>query len=289
MRVIEDGLKADDWVVVSGIQRARPGAKVTPVKQGQRHPPGSVRTQPPQTEKHCMFSRFFIERPILANVIAILTIILGVVAVLRLPVAQYPEITPPTVQVTASYPGASAQVVAETIALPIEQQVNGVEDMLYMQSTSASDGTYSLIVTFKVGTDLDIAQVLVQNRVATALPRCLRRCRSRGSSPRRCRPPSCRSSPSTSPEARYDSLYLSNYAIDQPARRARASAGRGRCDRLRRRPVQHAGLAGPRDAQDAQPRPERRDQRHPAAEPPGAGRPGGHAADARRPELPVHR
>ena len=87
---------------------------------------------------------FFIERPILANVIAILTIILGVVALLRLPVAQYPEITPPTVQVTTTYPGASAQIVADTVALPIEQQVNGVEDMLYMQSTSASDGSYKL-------------------------------------------------------------------------------------------------------------------------------------------------
>ena len=89
---------------------------------------------------------------------------------LGLPVAQYPEITPPTVQVTASYPGASARVVADTIALPIEQQVNGVQDMLYMQSTSASDGTYKLVITFKVGTDLDMAQVLVQNRVATAVP-----------------------------------------------------------------------------------------------------------------------
>jgi len=115
-----------------------------------------------------MISRFFIERPILANVIAILIIILGVVALLGLPVAQYPDITPPTVQVTATYPGANARVVADTIALPIEQQVNGVEDMLYMQSTSASDGTYKLIITFKVGTDLDMAQVLVQNRVAAA-------------------------------------------------------------------------------------------------------------------------
>ena len=91
-----------------------------------------------------MISRFFIERPIFANVIAIVTIILGVVAVLGLPIAQYPEITPPTVQVTASYPGASAQVVADTVALPIEQQVNGVENMLYMSSTSTNDGTYTL-------------------------------------------------------------------------------------------------------------------------------------------------
>jgi HAE1 family hydrophobic/amphiphilic exporter-1 len=116
-----------------------------------------------------MLSRFFIERPVLANVIAIVMMLLGAVAIVSLPVAQYPPITPPTVQVTASYPGASAKTLLETVALPIEQQVNGVEGMLYMQSTCTSDGRYTLIVTFKVGTDLDFAQVLVQNRVAAAL------------------------------------------------------------------------------------------------------------------------
>ncbi len=116
-----------------------------------------------------MFAKFFIERPVLANVIAILFVLLGGVAILTLPVAQYPPITPPTVQVTATYPGASAKTLLETVALPIEQQVNGVENMLYMQSTCTSDGRYTLIVTFKVGTDLDFAQVLVQNRVAAAM------------------------------------------------------------------------------------------------------------------------
>jgi HAE1 family hydrophobic/amphiphilic exporter-1 len=118
-----------------------------------------------------MFSKFFIERPVLANVIAILIMLMGLVALLRLPVAQYPEITPPTVSVSTSYPGGSAEVVAETVGAPIEQQVNGVEKMLYMSSKSASDGSYTLTVTFDVGTDLDIATVLVQNRVNQALPR----------------------------------------------------------------------------------------------------------------------
>jgi HAE1 family hydrophobic/amphiphilic exporter-1 len=159
-----------------------------------------------------MISRFFIERPILANVIAILTIILGVVAVLGLPVAQYPEITPPTVQVTASYPGASARVVADTIALPIEQQVNGVQDMLYMQSTSASDGTYKLVITFKVGTDLDMAQVLVQNRVATAVPQLPLDVQKQGAVTKKVSTAILQVVNLYSPEGRYDSLYLSNYA-----------------------------------------------------------------------------
>ena len=116
-----------------------------------------------------MFAKFFIERPVLANVIALVIILLGGVAMLSLPVAQYPPITPPTVQVTATYPGASAKTLVETVALPIEQQVNGVEKMLYMQSTCTSDGRYTLTVTFDVGTDLDFAQVLVQNRVAAAM------------------------------------------------------------------------------------------------------------------------
>lgn len=116
-----------------------------------------------------MISAFFINRPVLANVLAIMMVLLGAVSVFRLPVAQYPNIVPPTVSVTTRYPGASATDVMNTVALPIEQQVNGVDGMIYMQSTSASDGTYTLIVTFKIGTNLDFAQVLVQNKVSAAL------------------------------------------------------------------------------------------------------------------------
>ena len=116
-----------------------------------------------------MISKFFINRPVLANVLAIVMVLIGGVALFTLPVAQYPNVVPPTVSVTTSYPGASADTVMNTVALPIEQQVNGVQGMLYMQSTSASDGTYSLIVTFEIGTDLNFAQVLVQNRVSAAM------------------------------------------------------------------------------------------------------------------------
>src|SRR5271170_920764 len=116
-----------------------------------------------------MISRFFIERPVLANVLALVFVLIGMVALFQLPTAQYPNVVPPTIQVTTTYPGASAKTLVETVALPIEQQVNGVEDMLYMQSTSASDGSYTLVVTFAIGTDPDKAQILVQNQVAAAV------------------------------------------------------------------------------------------------------------------------
>src|SRR5580765_7812210 len=113
---------------------------------------------------------FFINRPIFAAVISVIITLCGGIAVMLLPVAQYPEITPPTVQVSCNYPGASCKVVSDTVAAPIEQQVVGVENMLYMSSQSTNDGGYNLTVTFKLGTNLDMAQVLVQNRVNLALP-----------------------------------------------------------------------------------------------------------------------
>ena len=117
-----------------------------------------------------MLARFFIDRPVLAWVISIVIVLLGAIAAGFLPVAEYPEITPPTVRVTASYPGASSNVVADTVAAPIEQQVVGVEGMMYMSSQSNNDGTYTLDVTFELGTNVNMAQVLVQNRVAIAEP-----------------------------------------------------------------------------------------------------------------------
>src|SRR6266550_1367473 len=117
-----------------------------------------------------MFARFFIDRPVLAWVISIIIMLLGAIAAGFLPIAEYPDITPPTVRVSSNYPGASAQVVADTVAAPIEQQVVGVERMLYMSSQSNNDGSYSLDVTFEIGTDVNMAQVLVQNRVAIAEP-----------------------------------------------------------------------------------------------------------------------
>src|ERR671935_241296 len=117
-----------------------------------------------------MFSRFFINRPIFASVLSILVTLAGLLALFSLPIAQYPEITPPTVEVSAAYPGANARVVADTVAAPVEQQVNGVEGMMYMSSQCTNDGNYTLTVTFKTGSDLNISQVLVQNRVSLAEP-----------------------------------------------------------------------------------------------------------------------
>src|SRR5438445_8006221 len=117
-----------------------------------------------------MLARFFIDRPVLAWVISLVIILIGFLGMGFLPIAQFPQIAPPTVRVTANYPGASAQVVADTVAAPIEQQVIGVEKMLYMSSASNNDGSYTLDVTFELGTDVNMAQVLVQNRVTIALP-----------------------------------------------------------------------------------------------------------------------
>jgi HAE1 family hydrophobic/amphiphilic exporter-1 len=158
-----------------------------------------------------MFSRFFIDRPIFANVIAIVTMIFGVVALLGLPVEQYPEITPPTVQVRTVYPGASAEVVADTVASPIEQAVNGVENMLYMSSTSAGDGSFGLTVTFEIGTDLDQAQVLLENRIAQAEPLLPEEVRRQGITVRKQTTNIILVINLLSPDRRYSSLFLTNY------------------------------------------------------------------------------
>ena len=117
------------------------------------------------------FTHLFIDRPILATVISVFLTLVGLGALVVLPVAQYPEIVPPTVQITTSYPGASADVVSQTVATPLEQEINGVEDMIYMSSQSTGDGKLTITVTFRIGTDLNVAQMLTQNRVQDALPR----------------------------------------------------------------------------------------------------------------------
>ena len=165
-----------------------------------------------------MLARFFIDRPVLAWVISIVIVLIGGIAAGLLPIAQYPQITPPTVRVTANYPGANAQVVADTVAAPIEQQVNGVERMLYMSSQSSNDGSYTLDVTFDLGTDINMAQVLVQNRVAIAQPQLADVVKATGVIVKKRSPDILlvvnlySENDSATGRPIYDALYLSNYA-----------------------------------------------------------------------------
>ncbi len=161
------------------------------------------------------FSRFFIDRPIFAAVLSIVILIAGILSIQVLPISEYPDVVPPSVVVTAVYPGANPRVIAETVATPLEEVVNGVDNMLYMSSQATADGLLNLTVTFKIGTDVDLAQVQVQNRVSQALPRLPEEVRQIGVS-------TVKSSPNltmvvhiVSPDERYDELYLRNYAVLQ--------------------------------------------------------------------------
>ncbi|MFZ2508057.1 MAG: efflux RND transporter permease subunit, partial [Steroidobacteraceae bacterium] len=162
--------------------------------------------------KHTDFSRIFIDRPILATVLSSLILVAGLMALPNLPISEYPDVVPPSVQVTANYPGANPRTIAETVAAPLEEAVNGVENMIYMKSTSSSDGAMSLTVTFKGGTDIDLAAVQVQNRVAQAVPRLPEAVRALGVTTVKASPTLTMVVHLDSPDKRYDALYLSNYA-----------------------------------------------------------------------------
>lgn len=168
-----------------------------------------------------MFSKFFIERPIFATVLALLIVVAGLVTLNMLPVAQYPDITPPTVQVNAAYPGANAETVAQTVGIPIEQQVNGVDGMLYMSSTSSASGAYALTVTFEVGTDIDMATVMVQNRVSVALNSLPEAVKQQGVTVQK-KSSNIVMMLTLTGDSIYDGLYLANYAnlnlVDQLTR-----------------------------------------------------------------------
>src|SRR5436190_23637131 len=157
-------------------------------------------------------SKFFIERPIFASVLAIIIVIAGLVAAKILPIAQYPEIAPPTVTITANYPGASAETLAKVVAAPIEEQLSGVERMLYFQSSSTSNGTVTITVTFEVGTDVDKAVFNVNNRVQLATPRLPQEVTRNGVTVQKRSTDILNVVALLSPDNRYDTLFLSNYA-----------------------------------------------------------------------------
>lgn len=161
------------------------------------------------------FTHFFIDRPIFAGVLSVLLLVAGSIAMLQLPIAEYPEVSPPTIVVTAQYPGANPQVVADTVSAPLEQEITGVEDMIYMNSLAQQDGTLQLTVVFKLGADIDRAQVQVQNRVSQALPRLPDTVRALGVTARKSSPDLTMVVHLFSPDNRYDGLYLRNYALIQ--------------------------------------------------------------------------
>ena len=158
------------------------------------------------------FSSYFITRPVFAGTLSLLILVLGAISLFQLPVSEYPEVAPPTVIVTATYPGANPKTIAETVASPLEQTINGIENMLYMSSQSTANGVMTLTVTFKLGTDIDLAQVQVQNRVAQVLPKLPEEVRRFGVTTVKSSPDLTMVVHLYSPNDRYDDLYLRNYA-----------------------------------------------------------------------------
>src|SRR5882672_7971313 len=161
------------------------------------------------------FSRFFIDRPIFAAVLSIVVFIAGLIAMLSLPISEYPEVVPPSIVVRAIYPGANPRVLSEAVATPLEESINGVENMLYMSSQGTADGVLTLTVTFKIGTNPDLAQVQVQNRVSQALPRLPEEVRQSGVTTVKSSPDLTMVVHLVSPDNRYDMTYLRNYAVLQ--------------------------------------------------------------------------
>ena len=214
-----------------------------------------------------MTSRFFIDRPVFASVLSIVIVIGGLAAMRVLPIAQYPQIVPPQVLVTATYPGASAETIAATVAAPLEQQINGVENMLYMQSSNSTGGhACSLTVTFKIGTDPDQATINVNNRVQRAMPCCRRRCGAGRDRQQAVERHPRRSSRCRRPTAGYDSIFICELCADQRDRRAAAHAGRRRCLAVRRHELFDADLAAARQARAVRSDAGRRRRRDPRAE-----------------------
>jgi len=161
------------------------------------------------------FSRFFIDRPIFAAVLSIVVFLAGTIAMFTLPISEYPEVVPPSIVVRAVYPGANPRVISQAVATPLEEQINGVENMLYMSSQATTDGVLTLTVTFRIGTDVDLAQVQVQNRVSQALPRLPEEVRSLGVTTVKSSPDLTMVVHLVSPDNRYDVVYLRNYALLQ--------------------------------------------------------------------------
>ncbi len=206
-------------------------------------------------------SRFFIDRPIFAGVLSVLIFLAGLISIFNLPVSEYPDVVPPSVVVRAVYPGANPKVIAETVAAPLEEQINGVENMLYMESQATTDGVLQLTVTFKIGTDIDQAETQVQNRVQRALPRLPEEVRQIGVVTQKSSPDFAMVVHILSPDERYDELYLRNYAVLNIKDNLLRIPGHGAGARVRRRRLRNARVARPAEAREPQPHRDRRGAR----------------------------
>ena len=211
LRIVQKGLNPGDSVIVDGLQKVfMPGMPVNAKTVAMTS--ALPLTDPNQRIQDMDFSRFFIDRPIFAAVLSILIFITGLIAIPLLPVSEYPDVVPPSVQVRAEYPGANPKVIAETVATPLEEAINGVENMMYMKSVAGSDGVLVTTVTFRPGTDPDQAQVQVQNRVAQAEARLPEDVRRLGITTQKQSPTLTLVVHLFSPNGKYDSLYMRNYA-----------------------------------------------------------------------------
>ena len=213
------------------------------------------------------FSKFFISRPIFAAVLSLLILIAGAISLFQLPISEYPEVVPPTVVVRANFPGANPKVIGETVAAPLEQAITGVENMLYMSSQSTADGKLTLTITFALGTDLDNAQVQVQNRVTRTQPKLPEEVTRIGITVDKASPDLTMVVHLTSPDQRYDMLYLSNYALLNIKDELARLGGVGGCAAVRHGRLLPARLAGPEQDRLAQPDRHRCGDRDSRAEP----------------------
>ena len=300
------GLQEGQTIVVDGLQRVRPGQPVAPApaaptrrRRGHERPAMTAASVPRRPQGHrrgpyssrdaSMISSVFVDRPRLAVVIAIVVTIAGLLSLTRIPVAQFPDIVPPQVQVAATYPGASAQVVESAVAQPLEAQIVGVDQMLYMKSSSGNDGSYNLTVSFALGSNPDIDTVNVNNRVQTALSQLPSEVQLQGLTVQKRSSAVLQFMMFYSDNGQQDPLFITNYAADQ-------RAGRDQPDG-RRRPglaVRQAQLFDAHLVRRPAPQQSRHGalgdrQRHPVAERPGAGRPHRGAADRSRSAVPVQR
>ena len=233
------------------------------------------------------FSRFFIDRPIFAAVLSIVIFAAGLIAIPMLPIGEYPEVVPPSVVVRTVYPGANPKVIAETVATPLEEAINGVEDMMYVKSVAGSDGVLQMTVTFKPGVDADDAAVRVQNRVSQALARLPEDVRRQGVTTQKQSPVFLMVVHLVSTDGKYDSLYLRNYARLHVKDEMAKHPGRRRCAGLRRRRLRHAPVAGSGQGRLARPDRQRRAARGARAERAGLRRPARRRTDAQRQRLPA--